>query len=129
MDINVEKDSNCHETEDKSNCSADVCYKRKRTRGQKRDICNKNDYFPIVRGALPKGNICRDVAVRNKEKSSTTDVDVGNNKVTNSEIEDDKSSIDPKRPRLRYKRTRKHRVTYTEGDSIKQSSFGVGFSW
>lgn len=95
-------------------------------------------YFPSSRPALPEGNKCTDVAVRDNSQSKVMGIYFKNKELTpiegkrDSDSDEEEETIcqhDPNRPGLRYKRTRKHRATYKEGTSVDQTSFGVGFSW
>ena len=59
------------------------------------------------------------------------DVNKANEEYSSSEYYEEIEEFppNPERPGLKYKRTRRRRATYKEGDHVSQSSFSFGFGW
>lgn len=95
-------------------------------------------FFPETKPALQEGNTCTTVATRAiDDQSIVLGIKFGSRELTpkqgGSDSGEEEEATDcppnPKRPGLRYKRTRRRKTEYKEGDHVSQSSFGIGFNW
>lgn len=95
-------------------------------------------FFPKTKPALQEGNTCTTVATRaDNNQSIILGIKCGNRDVTPKEGGSDSGEDgevsecppDPKRPGLKYKRTRRRRTEYKDGDHVSQTSFGIGINW
>jgi hypothetical protein len=94
-------------------------------------------YFSDPKPALAEGNSCKTIALKDDSGSAVIGVRYGSRDVrpkegtaeidSDAEIEVCKPNLE--RPGLKYKRSRKHKATFKEGDHVSESSFRIGINW
>ena len=84
-----------------------------------------------------EGKSCNEVVMKGESNSLVIGPRYGNHDVkpkkgyasSESDEEIEECPPNPERPGLKYKRTRRRRATYKEGDHVSQTSIGFGIRW